>query len=68
MLVFVVIYNLVELGIFFSAIFQFGHNLLLGQSQQNLLELGKRMSDYNYHIYLFLTFNTEQRPYPFNED
>ena len=68
MLLFSVIYKIVELGIFFIAAFQYGHNIFIGQPQAKLVSFGKKLSDYNYSIYLFLTFNSETRPYPFNKD
>ena len=68
MLLYSIIYGLVEMGIFLIAAFQFGHNVLLGNPQSKLIELGKKLSDYNYHIYMYLTFNTEQHPYPFDDE
>jgi len=37
------------------------------RSNANILNFGRSLSTYHYHILLFLTFNTEQLPFPFSD-
>ncbi len=68
MVLFAFIYKIVVVFIFLTAFFQFGHNVLLGMPQPKLVKFGKKLSDYNYKIYMFITFNSNDRPYPFEDD
>lgn len=65
MLLFGLCYSIAEIILFFISVFQFLHTLVTGSTQPRLLELGKHMSEYVYQIYLFLTFNSEDKPFPF---
>ncbi len=47
-------------------IFQLGSKLFTGKINDQLVILGKRVSTYVYQIKLFLTYNTEQKPFPFD--
>ena len=47
---------------------QFIWKLFTGETNDNLLELGKSLATYTEQIILYLTFNTEDRPYPFDLD
>lgn len=66
MLLFGLCYSIAEIIIFFISVFQFLAVLFTGSTQPRLLELGRNMSDYVYQIYLFLTFNSEDKPFPFS--
>lgn len=67
MLLFAVIYNIVEIVILFVAVFQFVSVLAAGGRNRRVLELGQDLSRYVYEIFLFLTFNSERLPFPFDE-
>jgi hypothetical protein len=41
--------------------------LLTGKANKHILNFGRGLSIYTYHIMLFLTFNTETLPFPFSE-
>ncbi len=43
---------------------QFLTVLLTGQVNNNLLRFGKSLSDYQYQIMMFLTYNSELQPFP----
>ena len=45
-------------------IFQFGHKLITGKTEERLHKLGQSIATYNYQIVQFLTFNSEYHPYP----
>lgn len=65
MLLFGLIYSLVELVAIAVVIFQFLTHLVTGSSNSQLLEFGKSISIYIYQIWRFLTFSSEELPYPF---
>ncbi len=46
-------------------IFQFLHTLVLGRSNEQLLKFGDSLGQYFRQLVAFLTYNTEERPFPF---
>lgn len=64
MLLFAIIYGVTELVIYAVVIFQFFAVLITGQSNEQLLAFGQSLSTFVYQIMRFLTFNSEQRPFP----
>jgi hypothetical protein len=42
--------------------------LFKGKTNQPLMELGQSLATYTYQIVRYLTFNTEERPYPFDQE
>ncbi len=40
--------------------------LLSGEKNENIVNFGRSLSIYEYHILLFLTFSTEKLPFPFS--
>ncbi|QWF70973.1 DUF4389 domain-containing protein [Methylomonas paludis] len=67
MLIYAVIDSLVKLLLWLVIFLQAGSVLLTGITNPNLLEFGRSLSSYHYHILLFLTFSTEKLPFPFAE-
>ncbi|MBF0119328.1 MAG: DUF4389 domain-containing protein [Desulfobacterales bacterium] len=51
----------------FIIIFQFLSTLLIGQPNERLLIFSKSLSKYIYEITLYLNFNSDDKPFPFNE-
>lgn len=49
-------------------IFQFFWVLFTGEKNQKLQNFGLALADYTYQIVLYLTFNSEERPFPFDLD
>lgn len=45
--------------------FQFLSSLITGKCNNNLLKFAKTLSNYISEVLLFLTYNTEEKPYPF---
>ena len=66
MLLFTVLYGVAEFVLAFVAVFQFGHALVTGQPNDNVTRFGYSVGRYIFEITLFVTFNTEERPFPFS--
>jgi len=47
-------------------VFQFGVVLLTGKLNQQLLPVGQSISIYIYQILVYLTYNSEEKPFPFD--
>lgn len=67
MLVFTVIVSMVRMLLWMVVFLQVASALLTGTPNQNILNFGKTLSAYLYHILLFLTYNTDQIPFPFSD-
>ncbi len=65
MLILTVIVSLVRILLWTIIILQVGSALITGVPNQNILSFGSKLSAYLYHILLFLTYNTDQVPFPF---
>ncbi|MGR8934382.1 MAG: DUF4389 domain-containing protein [Gammaproteobacteria bacterium] len=65
MLLFAVIIELVGVLLWLVVLLQIGAMLLTGKVNDNILNFGRQLSVYLYHILLFLTFNTDELPFPF---
>ncbi len=66
MLVYSVIVGLVRILLWTVILLQIASTLLTGAPNVNILDFGKKLSAYIYHILLFLTYNTELLPFPFS--
>lgn len=64
-LLFVIIYSITKIVIGAVVIFQFLSVLFTGACNNRLLKFGQSLSTYVYQIIQFLTYNAEDRPYPF---
>lgn len=67
MLVFSVIGELIRLLLWAVIALQVVSALLTGKPNENILNFGRSLSLYTYHILLFLTFSTEIIPFPFSD-
>ncbi len=67
MVLFAVIYLAAEVIVWGIAVFQFGHHLLTGETNPRLLDFGQRLSTYIYQILLFVTYRSDDRPYPYDD-
>ncbi len=65
MVLFAIIFGVIEVVLTATVLFQFISALLTGNTNDRLLKLGQSLSTYLYQIALFLTFNSEDHPYPF---
>ncbi len=64
--VFVVIVGLVRILLWVVILLQIASTLLTGAVNTNILNFGRSLAAYLYHILLFLTFNTNTLPFPFS--
>ncbi len=67
MLIFAAIGGLVRMLLWAVILLQVASTLLTGKANINILNFGRSLSIYTYHILLFLTFNTEAMPFPFSD-
>jgi hypothetical protein len=67
MLLFAVFYGVAEIVIAAVVLFQLLSMLFTGDTNWRLLTLGQNLSTYVYQILLFLTFNSDEKPYPFGD-
>lgn len=66
MLLFAVIRSVAEVVLGAVALLQFLFALASGAPNPRLTEFGGQLSAYLYQIFMFLTFNSERRPFPFS--
>ncbi len=67
MLVFAVILGFVRLALWAVVLLQVASNLFTGSENINVLNFSHKLAVYVYNILLFLTYNTEQMPFPFSD-
>ncbi|NIR30947.1 MAG: DUF4389 domain-containing protein [Gammaproteobacteria bacterium] len=66
-LLFAFIYTVAEIVIAAVVVLQFGFELIAGKRNRNLLDLGASLSRYAYEILLYVTYNSDRRPFPFSD-
>ncbi|HYW03526.1 MAG TPA: DUF4389 domain-containing protein [Gammaproteobacteria bacterium] len=64
---FAVILNIASAVLAAAVIIQFGFVLLTGQPNGNLAHLGRTLARFVADVVLYMTFNTDDRPFPFSE-
>ncbi len=65
MLLFAGIYHVAALVLAMVALFQFLCVLFTGKKNGKALSLGASLSTFIYQVYRYLTFNSDERPFPF---
>jgi len=65
MLLFAVIYSVAEVVLVMVIVFQFLCVLLTGKRNDKALSLGAQLSSFIYQVLRYLTYNSDERPYPF---
>ncbi|MDP6121478.1 MAG: DUF4389 domain-containing protein [Rhodospirillales bacterium] len=65
MILFIVVFNVAELVIAFVVVVQFVIKLFTGEVNAHLAEFGDGLATYFRQMIAFLTFRTEDRPFPF---
>ncbi len=66
-LLFALIYTVAEAVLWLMVIVQFGFKLLTGETNPRLLEFSQRLSTFIYQILLYITFNSDSKPFPFSD-
>ncbi len=67
MLFFLAVISMTEFVIYSLVILQFITMLLSRKANERLIEFGRDLSIFVYNIFLFLTFNSDQKPFPFSD-
>ena len=67
MLLFVLAYSAAEFVLGITVVIQVVIKLVTGSLNENLKAFGKQISLYIYDVLQFLTFNSEDKPFPFDE-
>jgi hypothetical protein len=67
MLLFTVLLMAARLVITLVVVVQFLLVLLIGSDNENLRNLGQGLAKWVYETVMFLTFNSEEKPFPFDE-
>jgi hypothetical protein len=65
MLLFAVIFNIVEIMLGAIVVFQFLNVLVTAKPMPRLVGFGESLGRFIYQIVRYLTFDTDDRPYPF---
>ncbi len=68
MIIIAIIYGLSRLVLGAVVLLQFLWVLFTGATNARLTGFGQSLATYTYQIVRYLTFNTESRPFPFDED
>lgn len=66
MLIVALLYSVSRVVVTAVIVFQFFWVLFTGENNAKLQNFGVSLADYTYQIILYLTFNTEERPFPFD--
>jgi|TARA_R110000822_G_scaffold159476_8_gene299189 hypothetical protein len=67
MVLFGVLSVVARMVIWVVAILQFILLLVMGDGNNNLRDLGQGASKWSYQVFLFLTFNSDDKPFPFSD-
>lgn len=67
MILFIVINYPVRLIVNVIALGQFVFVLLTGSTNKQLLEFGADLTTYSYNIMRFITYNSDEKPFPFSD-
>jgi hypothetical protein len=67
MILFIVLWGISRLVILAAVILQFFWVLFTGQTNSRLGRFGLSLATYSYQIILYLTYNSEEQPFPFAE-
>ena len=67
MLLFIFLLNIAKFVTMAVVFLQFLVVLFTGQANENLLTFGKSLSVYQYQILRFITYNSENQPFPIGE-
>ncbi len=66
-ILFTLIYSVTEIVIVAVVVVQFGFVLISGDRNQKLLDFGASLSKFIYQILQYVTFNSEDMPFPFSD-
>lgn len=67
MILFIALWSLSRIVVLAVVVLQFFWVLLTGQTNSRLLRFGQSLATYSYQIITYLTYNTEEQPFPFSD-
>ncbi|MBU1667293.1 DUF4389 domain-containing protein [bacterium] len=67
MILFLIIGHFISAIVFLSTLFQFIYTWIFGKSQERVLEFTSNLSLFAKEIIDYLTFNSEEKPWPIGE-
>lgn len=63
--IFYALYGVAKIALFVMVIFQFLSTLFTRKANARLLNFGKQLSDYIYQVVRYLSYTSDDKPYPF---
>lgn len=66
-LIFAVVAGVVRTLIWVVVLLQIVTALITGNTNKHILGFGQKLAAYLYHVLLFMTFNTDEVPFPFSD-
>ncbi|MEO8158162.1 MAG: DUF4389 domain-containing protein [Betaproteobacteria bacterium] len=67
MILFAVLFKAAEFVMWVVVVIQLAITLATGGPNERLQRFGKQLSIYVYSLWMFLTYNTEKKPFPFSD-
>ena len=67
MVLFGLIYSVAEIVLVVVVVLQFCFVLINAEKNPRLLSFGEELSTFLYQVFLFLTYNREEKPFPFDD-
>jgi len=67
MVLFALIYKLLDVVLILIVIAQYLFHVLTDKHNETLRQLGDGLSCYYYQIFRYLTYNSEEKPFPFSD-
>ena len=67
MVFFVVIYKVLDIVLLLIAVAQFLFHVITDKDNETLRQVGDGISCYYFQIYRYLTYNSNQKPFPFSD-
>lgn len=67
MILFFALWSIARAVIYAVVAIQFFWVLINGETNGRLVKFGQSLSTYTYQIVMYLTFNTEEQPFPFSD-
>ena len=68
MLIFFALYAISRFVVFAVVILQFLWVLFTAETNDKLVKLGQSLATYTYQIVIYLTFNSDSKPFPFDRE
>ena len=68
MIIFVFLYGLSRVVVLAVVVLQFFWVLFTGETNEKLRAFGQSLATYTYQLVRYLTYNSDSRPFPFDDD